>query len=149
MDFFALAGPILALVLAALLLLAALTLWVVRWMGKKFRAMSGWDNLAQAFPGPVETPAGTRSGPVKVGAVYFRYGARFCPTDQGFFLVFHSVYHYPPLLIPWQALQNPRPAILFWRSARCLEVGNPTITTLTVLEDTWRWMEPLHQAIKN
>jgi hypothetical protein len=140
---------ILVLVLVSILALVAFILAMVRLMGKWFGRLSGWNALAQRFPGPAAMPDGTKTGAVKVGSVFFRYGPRFCPTPQGFYMVYKSVYSYPPLLIPWDQFKNQKRAILFWRSARCLDIGNPAITTLTILEDTYKRMEPYLSELAN
>lgn len=133
---------ILVLVIVSMLGLAAIAITMARMMGKWFGRLSGWNALAQRFPGAADMPEGAVTGPVKIGSVYFRYGPRFCPTPHGFYMVYKSVYSYPPLLIPWDQFKTQKRAILFWRSARCMDIGSPVITTLTILEDTYKRMEP-------
>jgi hypothetical protein len=133
---------ILTLVLLSMLGLATFIIAMVRLMGKWFGRLSRWNALAQRFPGPAAMPDGTKTGAVKMGNVYFRYGPRFCPTPHGFYMVHKSVYSYPPLLLPWDQFKNQKRTILFWRSARCMEICNPVITTLTLGEDSFKWIEP-------
>ncbi len=133
---------ILVLVIVSMLGLAAFAITMARMMGKWFGRLSGWSDLAKRFPGAADTPDGTVTGAVKIGSVFFRFGPRFSPTPQGFYMVYKSVYSYPPLLIPWDQFKNQKRAILFWRSARCMDIGSPVITTLTILEDTYKRMEP-------
>jgi len=139
-------GLILLLVLVSMAGLTALTIFLARKMGGLFRRTSGWDALAKTYPGPLQTPADTRTGAIKIGNVYFRYGPRFCSTADGFFMVYKSVYSYPPLLIPWQAFKSQKKTLLFWRSACCLAIGNPVITTLTVWENIFNGMKPFLPA---
>ncbi len=131
-------GGILILVLAAMAGLAFLVLKLARMMGGMFRSASGWEALARQYPGPEEAPAEIRTGAIKVGSVYFRYGPRFGPMPEGLYLVYKSVYSYPPLVIPWSAFHNPKKTLLFWRSARSYEIGHPVVTTLTLWEEAWR-----------
>ncbi|HNW60859.1 MAG TPA: hypothetical protein PKI62_14360 [bacterium] len=142
MDFILMFGGIVLLILGAMAGLALLVIKLAKMMGGMFRSASGWEALAKKYPGPEEAPAATRTGALKVGSVYFRYGPRFCPTPGGLYLVYKSVYSYPPLLIPWSDFLNPRRTMLFWRAARCMEIGTPAITTLTFTEDIVRWMAP-------
>jgi hypothetical protein len=146
MGFIGMFGGIVVLVLVSMLGLAALIIGASRLMGGWFRGISGWDALAKAFPGPAEIPDGTRTGPVRIGNVYFRYGPRFCPTPQGFYMVYKSVYSYPPLLIPWSEFRDQKHALLFWRSARRMDIGSPVITSLTLLENTCTWISPYLSA---
>ena len=138
----ALFGGIALLVLAAMAGLVFLVIILARMMGGIFRRASGWEVLARQFPGPEQAPAETRTGAVKVGSVYLRYGPRFAPTPQGLYLVYKSVYSYPSLLIPWNALYNPKKTLLFWRAARSYEIGSPAVTTLTLWEEVWKGLKP-------
>jgi hypothetical protein len=142
MEFIGIFGGVVCLVLVSMLGLATLTIVLARLGGGWFRGTSGWDALAKQFPGPAEEPGGTRTGPVKIGSVFFRFGPRFCPTPQGLFMVYKSVYSYPPLLIPWSAFKNQKHTIFFWQPARRMEIGSPVITSLTFMENNYHWMEP-------
>ncbi|HOT97088.1 MAG TPA: hypothetical protein PLG50_05445 [bacterium] len=134
-------GGITLLILASMAGLAFLVIKLARMMGGMFRTASGWEALANQYPGTEEAPVETRTGAVKVGSVYLRYGSRFGSTPEGLYLVYKSVYSYPPLLIPWHALHNPKKTLLFWRSARSYDIGNPAVTTLTLWEEAWRGLK--------
>ena len=142
MGFLGMAGGIVLLVLVSMAGLAALTIVLTRLMGSWFRGLSGWNALATKFPGPAEMPDHTRTGAIKIGRVYFRYGPRFCPTPQGFYLTYKSVYRYPPLLIPWQEFSPGQNTLLFWRSAKRFDIASPRITDLTIWQNTCDWIEP-------
>ncbi len=135
-------GGVTLFVLVAMAGMAFLVVMLTRMMGGIFRRTSGWETLAKQYPGLDEAPAETRTGAVRIGSVYFRYGPRFGPTPEGLYLVYKSIYSYPPLLIPWSALHNPQKKLLFWRTACSYEIGSPAVTTLTLWEENWRWMKP-------
>lgn len=142
MEFFGIFGGITCIVGVSFIALAALTVGAAMLMGGWFGKMSGWQELAKVYPGPAVPPPEVRSGSIRMGNVYYRFGTRIAPTPHGLYMVFNSVYRYPPLLIPWSELSDPHSTILFWFPAVRMNVGRPTITTLVLQEKHYKWIEP-------
>ncbi len=122
--------------------MAALIFVLVRGMGGIFRSVSGWDELARRFPGPPLPPSQIQSTSIRLGNVFYRYGARLGITSEGLYLAFTSVYKNPPVFIPWHEFNNPQPSILYWQPAQRLDIGFPMIWQLTVKETQYQQMKP-------
>jgi hypothetical protein len=142
MEWVAMFGGLSCGVVVIMGVMAALILALVLGMGGLFRNVSGWDELSRRFPGPSVPPVFLQSGSIRLGNVFYRYGTRFGPMQEGLYLAFKGAYRNPPVLIPWHELRNPQASILYWQPAWRLDVGQPLITRLTVKEAQYQWMKP-------
>lgn len=119
---------------------------LVKGMGGAFRRISGWDELARLFPGPAVPPANVQSGSIRLGNVFYRFGARLGVMPDGLYMAFQGAYKNPPVLIPWREMKNPRSAILYLQPARRVDIGFPMFMHLTVKEPMYQLMKPYLEA---
>jgi len=105
-----------------------------------FSKLSGLNKLVEAYP----DPAGDWEYPrlketVEVGRVVYQRCTAVAAAGPGLAL---RVRGNPPLLVPWGALRYRRTKRLHWRAAHEYDVGDPAITTLTVMDGVNEEMKP-------
>jgi hypothetical protein len=105
-----------------------------------------WDELVARF-GTDTIPKGTvRSGmTVQVGKGFFSPIYKNCTTvgasDAGLYIESKGIPHLfglKPVIIPWNEIRRVEPATLYWQKAARLSIGDPEITPLIMMTDTYR-----------
>lgn len=97
--------------------------------------MSGWAALARRYPCPAApncTLHSFQSG--RLGSVRYNSSLDVGLSVSGLYLRVFPLFRFghPPLLIPWSELNGLRQKkILFWTFVE-MDVGRPSITTLTI-----------------
>lgn len=97
---------------------------------------SGWSKLVQLYKTNQHPPVvvfNNQSG--KIGVWFFGKALTIGVSRQGLYLSnsFNWFNNVPPLLIPWDAVTHVRPDDkILKREAYQLDIGTPTITTLTL-----------------
>lgn len=101
-----------------------------------------WSALAArwAAAGPPRTPDVARAS-LMIGPVAWKNCVAVGLGPEGLHLavripVFGS-FGRKPLLIPWSEIVSTAPTTLWWRDARLLVVGRPTVATVTLPGDLW------------
>jgi hypothetical protein len=148
MEMMVMFGSISCGVIILMGVMGVLIFLLVRWMGALFGTASGWDELARRFPGPVNPPASLQKGGfIRLGNVFYRFGIQTAVLPEGLYLVFKGAYSYPPILLPWSEMKNPQSSLLYWQPARRLDIGQPLIVKMTVMEPLYQAMKPYLEAV--
>jgi len=104
----------------------------------------GWSKLAAHFRTDI-TPEGQHFSMVSGRLAHANYSnvLTVCITPQGLYLSVMLLFRvgHPPLLIPWDAIQDVQPKDMLWRSMHQLIIGNPRITTVLLPENILREAE--------
>jgi len=110
-----------------------------------FARAGGWARLAERY-GADQKPEGQKLTwqTLEVGGlVRYRWTVVVVISPRGLYLALSSpfIIKHPPMLIPWTEIKEARRAILFWRRAARLTIGDPPVSTIAM------WMS-LFEAIR-
>ena len=114
------------------LVLAGLAFGFSYLLFKLFGRTSGLDRLWELYPamGPPEGEMYRRQW-IAVGPVYYKDTADVGIGPRGLYLwVRPFLGEYKPVTIPWSEFREPRRALLNWRKAVRLTIGDPEVTTV-------------------
>lgn len=100
-------------------------------------AAGGWGALAERFRAE-EQPEGVRFNMQQIMIGLVRYhGCTVVSSARSLYLRMLLLPFHPPLLIPWHEFGRVQDAILYWRRAKRLTIGDPPIAHLTAFNDLY------------
>ena len=132
------------MIIALIIVLFAITFPLI-WAGVCFViSRLGWSKLAAHFRTEI-APEGQHFSMVSGRVAHASYGNVLTVgiTPQGLYLSVMLLFRagHPPLLIPWEAIQDVQPKNMLGRSMHQLVIGNPRITTVLLPENILREAE--------
>ena len=113
-------------------------------MMRFFSNISGLNRLAARYPA-AHPPEGQKrvKQTVQIGAVRFRRCVTVHVGSAGLHLHVRPIMsRYPPVLIPWEELREPRRTRIYWQTAMLLAIGNPQVATIRVPATLFRHIDP-------
>ena len=139
------------------LMMAVVALFIVLLLGgifliislvwKKLGKASGLSKLAALFPSSYK-PQGQDFSlrTIAVGSVRYRNCVYITVSPEGLYIRLRSVFPLmpknPPLLIPWGRIKKAGEKRIYWRTAHCLDIGEPKAATLSVFDDVYQAVLP-------
>lgn len=126
-----------------LIVVAAVAFGVGLFFGiiRLLRQSSGWDSLAAlySYQGPEPSSIWPRQT-LFVGKVRYKNCVNFSALSEGMYI--QTRFTPNALLIPWISFTSCRKTSLMWQEAFTLNIGNPAVGSITLLE-------PLFGAARN
>jgi hypothetical protein len=109
-----------------------------------FARLSGYYRLVGRYPVGIEPegPLYTRQT-VQIGPVRYRRCVTVYVGPQGLYLQPRVLLiRYLPILIPWDEVVRVENAMIYWRRARRLSVGEPEVGTIAMQMGLFRLIQP-------
>jgi hypothetical protein len=135
------------LIMAVVALFTALLLggifFIISLVWKQLGKASGISKLAASFPSSYK-PQGQDFSlrTIAVGSVRYRNCVYITVSHEGLYIRLRSVFPLmpknPPLLIPWDRIKKAGEATIYWRTAHCLNIGEPKVATISVFDDVYQ-----------
>lgn len=118
-------------------------------MYQGFARLSSLDRLIERYSCSDKPEArGRLWQTVMVGPVVYRRCVAVVVDSRGLYLHVKPILSsFPPVLVPWSEFRSASRAFLHWRDARRLEVGDPSVASITVYGRVLDDMRPFLPSI--